>query len=104
MNRLLFPTNHEWKAVITSIQHQPEDDNMEQMKQTKLIEKILTNKEYCEKNGITDIHAHLKVYVDAYNKTAVPYKKIGILKVRDEEFPKNTLRKIMRFKLDMTID
>ena len=37
-------------------------------------------------------------------KTAVSYKKITILKVREEDFPKNTLRKIMRFKLDMTID
>jgi hypothetical protein len=35
---------------------------------------------------------------------AVPYKKIAVLKVREEEFPKNTLRKILRFKLDMTID
>ena len=42
--------------------------------------------------------------MDDYNKTAVPYKKVQILKVRDEEFPKNTLRKIMRFKLDMSID
>ena len=57
-----------------------------------------------EKNNITDIEAHLKKYIDDYNRTAVPYKKIGVLKVRTEEFPKNTLRKIMRFKLDMTID
>ena len=39
-----------------------------------------------------------------YNKTAVPYKKIGVLKIREDDFPKNTLRKIMRFKLDMSID
>ena len=60
--------------------------------------------DYIEKNGITDIKAHLQPYVDAYNRTAVPYKKIGILKIRTEEFPKNTLRKILRFKLDTTID
>ena len=57
-----------------------------------------------EKNGITDAEAHLKPFIDSYNRTAVPYKKIGVLKVRDAEFPKNTLRKIMRAKLDMTID
>ena len=74
------------------------------MEHNAIVAEVYPDKEYCEKNGITDIHAHLKVYVDAYNKTAVPYKKIGILKVRDEEFPKNTLRKIMRFKLDMSID
>ena len=69
-----------------------------------IVAEIYPDKEYFEKNGISDIEAYLKPYIDAYNKTAVSYKKIAILKVRDEEFPKNTLRKIMRFKLDMSID
>ena len=69
-----------------------------------IVAEVYPDKDYIEKNNITDIKAHLQTYVDAYNRTAVPYKKIGILKVRDDEFPKNTLRKIMRFKLDMTID
>ncbi len=74
------------------------------MEYNATVAEIYPDKEYCEKNGITDIYAHLKGYIDKYNKTAVPYKKIGVLKVRDEDFPKNTLRKIMRFQLDMTID
>ena len=69
-----------------------------------IVAEIYPDKEFFEKNGITDIKAHLKPYIDEYNKGAVAYKKIGILKVRDTEFPKNTLRKIMRFKLDMSID
>ena len=69
-----------------------------------IVAEIYPDKEYIEKNGITDIRAHLKKYVDEYNRTCPPYKKIGVLKVRDTEFPKNTLRKIMRFKLDMSID
>ena len=69
-----------------------------------IVAEIYPDKDYIEKNNIEDIKAHLQTYVDAYNRTAVPYKKIAILRVRDEEFPKNTLRKIMRFKLDMTID
>ena len=69
-----------------------------------IVAEVFPDKTYIEDNKIEDIKAHLQVYVDEYNRTAVPYKKIGILKVRDEEFPKNTLRKIMRFKLDMTID
>ena len=60
--------------------------------------------DYLEKNGITDAKAHLKPFIDEYNKNAIAYKKIAILKVRDTEFPKNTLRKIMRFKLDTSID
>ena len=69
-----------------------------------IVAEVFPDKDYIEKNNVTDIHAHLKKYVDEYNLTAVPYKKIGILKVRTEEFPKNTLRKIMRFKIDMTIE
>ena len=53
-----------------------------------------------EEKGITDIQSYFQKFVNEYNKTAVPYKKIGLLKIRDEEFPKNTLRKILRRKID----
>ena len=69
-----------------------------------IVAEIYPDREFFEKNEIDDMYAHFKTFVDAYNKTAVPYKKIAVLKVRDEEFPKNTLRKIVRFKIDMTID
>lgn len=65
---------------------------------------IYPDKEFLEKNNIEDKHKYFHQFVDSYNRGAVPYKKIGLLRVRDEEFPKNTLRKILRFKLDMTID
>ena len=74
------------------------------MEHNAIVAEVYPDKEYIEKNNITDIKAHLQKYVDDYNRTAVPYKKIGVLKVRETEFPKNTLRKIMRFKLDMSID
>ncbi len=65
---------------------------------------VFPDKDYMEKNGISNVDQYLKKYIDEYNRGAVPYKKIGLLRVRSEEFPKNTLRKILRFKLDMTID
>jgi long-chain acyl-CoA synthetase len=74
------------------------------MEHNAIVAEIYPDREWCEKNGISDIKSYLKNFVDEYNKNATPYKKIGVLKVRDEEFPKNTLRKIQRFKLDMTID
>ncbi len=70
----------------------------------RIVAEIYPDKDYIEKNKIEDVQAYLQEYVNEYNRTAVPYKKIGLLKVRDEEFPKNTLRKILRFKLDMSID
>ncbi len=69
-----------------------------------IVAEVFPDKDYFEKNGIEDVKGHIKAFIDEYNKTAVPYKKIMLLKVRDTDFPKNTLRKIMRFKLDTTID
>ena len=74
------------------------------MEHNAIVAEVYPDQDYITKNGIEDIYAHLKKYVDEYNLTAVPYKKIAVLKVRTEEFPKNTLRKIMRFKIDMSID
>ncbi|MBE6607574.1 MAG: hypothetical protein E7633_03335 [Ruminococcaceae bacterium] len=74
------------------------------MEHNAIVAEVYPDKEYMEKNNITDYRAHLKPFIDEYNRNTVPYKKIGVLKIRDEEFPKNTLRKIMRFKLDMSID
>lgn len=69
-----------------------------------IVAEIYPDKEYMEKNEIADAESYLRPFVDEYNKTCVPYKKIAVIKVREEDFPKNTLRKIMRFKLDMTIE
>ena len=69
-----------------------------------IVAEVYPDYDYMKKNGIEDVEKYLQGYVNSYNKTAVPYKKIAILKVRTEEFPKNTLRKILRFKLDMSID
>ena len=69
-----------------------------------IVAEIYPDYDYLEKNGIEDAKEYFKPFVDEYNRRAVAYKKIAVLKVRKTEFPKNTLRKIMRFKLDMTID
>lgn len=74
------------------------------MEHNAIVAEIFPDKEYIVKNKISDVHAYLDEYITEYNKTAVAYKKITVLKVREEDFPKNTLRKIMRFKIDMTID
>lgn len=74
------------------------------MEHNAIVAEIYADSEYMSKNNIEDLQEYFKSYVREYNETAVAYKKITVVKVRDEEFPKNTLRKIMRFKLDMTID
>ncbi len=69
-----------------------------------IVAEIYPDQEFLTANAIEDAHAYFKPFIDEYNKTAVAYKKIAVLRVRDEEFPKNTLRKILRFKLDTTIE
>ena len=69
-----------------------------------IVAEIVPDKEFIEKNEILDVREYLYLFITEYNKTAVPYKKIMVLKIRDKDFPKNTLRKIMRFKIDMSID
>ncbi len=65
---------------------------------------VYPDEEEMQRAGITDFEAYLRPIVEAYNRTAVPYKKVGLIRVRGEEFPKNTLRKILRFKIDRSID
>ena len=74
------------------------------MEHNAIVAEIYPDKEYFEKNSIEDIKGYFKEKIAEYNKTAVPYKKVAQIKIRREEFPKNTLRKILRFKLDTTID
>ena len=62
------------------------------------------NQRIHEKREFRDIRRLLEWAAEEYNRTAVPYKNIAVLKMRSEDFPKNTLRKIMRFKMDMAID
>lgn len=50
------------------------------------------------------LEARYRTVIDAYNRGAVSYRKIDLLRVRRDEFPKNTLRKIQRFRIDTTID
>lgn len=69
-----------------------------------IVAEIYPDKTFLDEKGITDAKAYFQKFANEYNKTAVPYKKIGLVKVREEEFPKNTLRKILRRKMDMTID
>ncbi len=69
-----------------------------------IVAEIFPDAEYFKKNAIEDKQAYFRKYINDFNRTAVAYKKIGVLKIRETEFPKNTLRKITRFKIDRTID
>ena len=54
--------------------------------------------------GIEDIRGYFAKEIKKINDRNVAYKFIGRVKLRTEEFPKNTSRKITRFKIDKTVD
>ncbi len=69
-----------------------------------IVAEIYADDELLKNNGVEDKQEYFKKHINEYNRRAVAYKKIGLIKIRDKEFPKNTLRKITRFTLDKTID
>ncbi|MBQ7356989.1 MAG: AMP-binding protein [Clostridia bacterium] len=69
-----------------------------------IVAEIFPDKDYLASAGVEDAKAYFQKHVNEYNRATTPYKKVGLLRVREEEFPKNTLRKILRREIDMTID
>ena len=55
-------------------------------------------------HGITDVQKYFKDGVNEINKRSAPYKKVQIVKVRNEEFEKNTSKKIVRFKINRIVE
>ena len=55
-------------------------------------------------HGIEDAQKYFEDAIKEINKKNVSYKAVGKVKLRSEEFPKNTSKKITRFKIDKSID
>ncbi len=69
-----------------------------------IVAEIFPDTETLEADGVTDLQAYFEDAVKKMNARTASYKAIGKVKLRTEEFPKNTSRKIMRYSLDKFID
>ena len=69
-----------------------------------IVAEIFPDKEALESRGITDVKKYFDEEVAKTNSNMAPYKKIGLIKLRDTEFVKTTTRKITRFSIDKTVD
>ena len=69
-----------------------------------IVAEIFPDFDALELRGITDVEKHFNDAILAINAKNVSYKKVGKVKIRREEFPKNTSKKITRFKIDKSID
>ncbi|MBQ4575611.1 MAG: AMP-binding protein [Clostridia bacterium] len=69
-----------------------------------IVAEIYPDHEGLKAKGIDDLKAYFEGEIKRINGKNAPYKTIGRVKLRNEEFPKNTSRKITRFKIDKTVD
>lgn len=69
-----------------------------------IVLEIFPDKEALEAHSITDPKAYFDEQVKLKNEELLSFKRVHLVKLRETEFEKNTSRKIMRYKLDKTID
>ena len=69
-----------------------------------IVAEIFPDYDALELRCIPDAQAYFDKEITALNSRMVAYKHIGLVKIRKEEFVKNTTKKITRFSIDKTID
>ena len=69
-----------------------------------IVAEIFPDYEQLKADGVADVKEYFDEHVKAANGRMAPYKKVGLVKIRKEEFIKNTSRKITRFNIDKSID
>ena len=69
-----------------------------------IVAEIYPDKDLLEADGITDLKKYFNDQMKVVNGRMAPYKAVGMVKIRTEEFVKNTSRKITRFNIDKSID
>ena len=62
-----------------------------------IVAEIYPDEEELREHGITDFQSYFEHAVDEINHRSVSYKRVGLVKLRDTEFEKNTSKKIIRF-------
>lgn len=69
-----------------------------------IVAEIFPNADAIKQHGITEIQVYFEDQIRQINQTMVSYKAVNMVRLRDEEFPKNTSRKIVRFRIDKSIE
>ena len=69
-----------------------------------IVAEIYPDFEALERHNVDDAQKYFDDAILKINAKNVSYKKVGKVKIRYDEFPKNTSKKITRFKIDKSID
>jgi long-chain acyl-CoA synthetase len=69
-----------------------------------IVAEIYPDRDGLAADGVTDLKKYFNDQMRVVNSRMAPYKAVGMVKIRNEEFVKNTSRKITRFNIDKSID
>lgn len=69
-----------------------------------IVAEIFPDCEWLQARGIHDVEGYFNSEIRTLNSRMVSYKAVGQVKIRQEEFTKNTSKKIVRFAIDKSID
>ncbi len=69
-----------------------------------IVAEIFPDYDMLKADGVEDVKAYFDAEIRALNARSVSYKAVGKVKLRTEEFKKNTSKKIIRFAIDKSID
>ena len=69
-----------------------------------IVAEIYPDYESLKMHSIDDPQKYFEEEIRKINQKNVSYKAVGKVKLRNEEFPKNTSKKIIRFAIDKSID
>ena len=70
----------------------------------QIVAEIFPDFDALKLHNIENVQAYFEEEIKKVNAKNVSYKAVTKIKIRNEEFIKNTSRKIMRFKIDKTFD
>lgn len=69
-----------------------------------IVAEIFPDFEALQQRGIEDVQGYFENEIKKINARMVSYKAVKMVKIRQEEFLKNTSKKILRFAIDKSID
>lgn len=69
-----------------------------------IVAEIYPDFEALKEKGIEDVKEYFEKEVKVVNSRMVSYKAVKLIKIRNEEFKKNTSKKILRFAIDKSIE
>lgn len=69
-----------------------------------IVAEIFPDFEALSMRGIDNVQEYFNNEIKKINNSMATYKAVKMVKIRDEEFPKNASKKILRFAIDKNID